>query len=309
MPTARFCKLIGVPERTYRRWQAHARAGRPAKGPWPRPARQASWEVVTGLAAKHAAWGHRKVWAMARHSGHRVSMSTTARILDDAGLLLKADYQRDRRQLAQARRAAFADTPTTPNMVWQFDFSEYETTSGGTWRVAGIADYWSKYEFGWHWSPTANQHDAIAAVQLALAEAASLLPDGVDLLEHLADPVTGEVVPITLVTDNGGPFRSARFAAFIEATPGWDHVRTRVRTPGQNGVRERAFQSLKYERLYREQIDDIHDLVAHSEDFRSEFNTIRPHEALSWNRPREVHLGLADPGTPNFPEAENLPEP
>ena len=24
--------------------------------------------------------GHRKVWAMARHSGHRVSMSTTARI-------------------------------------------------------------------------------------------------------------------------------------------------------------------------------------------------------------------------------------
>jgi len=87
-----------------------------------------------------------------------------------------------------------------------------------------------------------------------------------------------------------------------------DHVRTRVRTPGQNGVRERGFQSLKYERLYREQIDDIHDLVAHSEDFRSGFNTTRPHEALSWNRPREVHLGLADPGTPNFPEAENLPE-
>lgn len=186
--------------------------------------------------------------------------------------------------------------------------ASHETTSGGTWRVAGIADYWSKYEFGWHWSPTANQHDAIAAVQLALAETASLLPDGVDLLEHLADPVTGEVVPITLVTDNGGPFRSARFAAFIEATPELDHVRTRVRTPGQNGVRERGFQSLKYERLYREQIDDIQDLVAHSEDFRSGFNTTRPHEALSWNRPREVHLGLADPCTPNFPEAENLPE-
>jgi hypothetical protein len=28
-------------------------------------------------------------------------------------------------------------------------YSEYET-SGGIWRTAGVADYWSKYEFGWH---------------------------------------------------------------------------------------------------------------------------------------------------------------
>ena len=69
MPTTRFCALVGIPERTYRRWQAHARAGRPAKGPWPQPAREASREVITGLAAKHAAWGHRKIWAMARHGG------------------------------------------------------------------------------------------------------------------------------------------------------------------------------------------------------------------------------------------------
>ena len=117
MPTTRFCALVGIPERTYRRWQAHARAGRPAKGPWPQPAREASREVITRLAAKHAAWGHRKIWAMARHGGHRVSMSTTARILDDAGLLLKADYQRERRDLAQQRKAAFAKTPTGPNMV------------------------------------------------------------------------------------------------------------------------------------------------------------------------------------------------
>ena len=31
MPTTRFCALVGIPERTYRRWQAHARAGRPAE--------------------------------------------------------------------------------------------------------------------------------------------------------------------------------------------------------------------------------------------------------------------------------------
>ncbi len=307
MPTARFAALIGIPERTYRRWQAKAKSGHPPKGPWPAPAREAHRETIVGLAGEHPAWGHRKVWAIARHQGRRLSPSTVLRVLAEEGLLLKADYQRERRQLAQARKAAFAAPPTGPNMVWQFDFSEYETTTGGTWRVAGVADYWSKYEFGWHWSPTANQYDAIEAVQLALAEAQALLPDGQSLVEYLTDPDTGQIVPITLVTDNGGPFRSFRFEAFIASRPGLRHVRTRVKSPGQNGVRERAFQSLKYERLYRAQIDDALDLVREAETFRVEFNTVRPHEHLAWNRPREVHLGLASPSTPNFPEPETLP--
>ena len=48
-------------------------------------------------------------------------------------------------------------------------------------------------------------------------------------------------------------------------------------------------------------------LAAHVEADRVEYNTVRPHENLSWNRPIEVHLGLADPTTPNFPEPQNLP--
>jgi transposase InsO family protein len=80
-----------------------------------------------------------------------------------------------------------------------------------------------------------------------------------------------------------------------------------VKSPGQNGVRERAFGSLKYERLYREPIDDALDLVREAEAFRAEFNTVRPHEALAWNRPLDVHQGLADPATPTFHRAEILP--
>ena len=44
------------------------------------------------LAKAHPAWGHRKIWAMARHGGHHVTMSTVLRIRYDAGLLLKVDY-------------------------------------------------------------------------------------------------------------------------------------------------------------------------------------------------------------------------
>ena len=175
----------------------------------------------------------------------------------------------------------------------------------GGWR--GIADYWSTYEFGWHWSPTANQFDAITAVEVAVTEAERLLGHPlVDLCT--VDTDTGEIKPaITLVTDNGGPFKSFRFGAFITGQPALTHVRTKVNSPGQNGVRERGFQSLKYDRLYLEPIDDPLDLVREAEAFRVEFNTIRPHEAIAWNRPHDVHQGLADPTTPTFPEPQFLP--
>ncbi|MFL5548294.1 MAG: IS3 family transposase [Gemmatimonadales bacterium] len=159
MPTTRFCALIGVPERTWRRHQARARADRPTRGPWPRPARERVRAAARQHALAHPAWGHRKVWAMCRHDGHRVSQASVLRLLRDEGLLLEANYQRERRALAARRKAAFATEPTGPNQVWQLDFSEFETTAGGTWRLAGCRDYWSKYELGWHVAPTANQHD------------------------------------------------------------------------------------------------------------------------------------------------------
>ena len=307
MPTTRFCALLGIPVRSYRRWQAKAKAGHPPKGPWPAPVRTQHRETLVEIAKSKPAWGHRKVWATARHHGHRLSMSSVLRVLTEADLVQRADYQRERRKFAQERKAAFAVTPTRPNQVWQFDFSEFETIAGGTWRVAGVADYWSKYEFGWHWSPTANKYDAITAVELAIVEAESML--GHPLAELCpVDPDTGEILhAVTLVTDNGGPFRSHAFATFIASRPELKHIRIKVRTPGQNGVRERAFQSLKYEGLYLEEIADHLELVPIAETFRVEFNKIRPHEHLSWNFPYEVHTGIAEPTIPNFDRPEFVP--
>lgn len=307
MSTARFCRLFDMPERTWRRWQVRARAGHRPKGPWPQPARDAATALATKHALAHPAWGHRKVWAMVRHDRHVVSQATVLRLLRDERLIVPAAYQRERRQLAQRRRAAFAQDPTGPNQVWQLDFSEFETTAGGTWRLAGCRDYWSKYEYPFHVSPTANQHDAIDAVELALAEFEALF--GRRLAEDCpVDETTGELLPVvTIVTDNGGPFRSFRFEAFIELHPELAHVRTRVRTPGQNGSRERGFGTLKYERLYIDQIDDAVALAERAEDYRHEYNAVRPHEAIAFNRPKEVHLGLADPTMPTFQSTEILP--
>ncbi|MFE2350029.1 hypothetical protein [Kitasatospora cineracea] len=214
---------------------------------------------------------------MCRWDGHRVSRATVLRLLRDEGLLPEANYQREHRQLAARREAAFASEPSGPNQVWQLDFSEFGTTGGGTRQPAGCRDHWSTYELGRHVAPTANQHDAIAAIGLALAEAERLT--GSRPVDPAPRDPDGAIKPlVTIVTDNGGRFRSFRFEAFTATRPELRHVRTRVRTPGQNGSRERGFGSLKHEKLSPEEIPDALDPVRH-----------------------------ADPLVPDFPDPENLP--
>ena len=298
MPVSRFAQLIGIPRRTYHRRLAAARDDVPqAKGPWPAPAVDQFEPVAAKYAADWPAWGHRKIHALMAADGVPGSASTVERALRRRGLLQPVDYQGERRELAKARKAAFAEPPTRPNEVWQLDFSEYETTAGGIWRLAGVTDYFTKYEHGWHLAPTCTGTDAIEAVKIAIAEAERL--GGAPLSSLLpANPDTGEPRRIKLVTDNGGAFKGAAFAAFIASRPELLHIRTRAKSPGQNGVRERAFGSLKYEHLYRvhEQITTVEDLYREAEAYRQIFNHVRPHETLGFRRPVEIlHNPLLHP--------------
>ena len=97
---------------------------------------------------------------MCGHDGLRVRGDVLA-----AAGLLQANYQAN---VASSRPAqgGVRGRADRPNQVWQLDFTEFETTTGGR-RGCRCRDYWSKYELGWHVSPTANQHDAITAIELA----------------------------------------------------------------------------------------------------------------------------------------------
>lgn len=281
----RFCELIGVPRPTYYRWLSATGA---AKGPWPAPV----VDLIEAYAAKQAerwdAWGHRKIWALLQADGHSASQSSVKRALARRELLLPVRYQTERRQLAKARRAAFVDAPTRRNRVWQLDFSQLESLAGGVWRMGGICDYVAKVCFCCRTSTTENARDAVATLEAARLRAEELL--GHPLLDDLVDFDTGELVPIIVVTDNGGAFRSATFARYIAARPEFAHVRTRHRSPQTNGVIERFFESIKYEHLYRREISDGVQLAQEIDNYLAIFNQIRPHETLGFKIPMNVYL-------------------
>ena len=86
-------------------------------------------------AADWPAWGHRKIAALMRVDGYQVSTSTVQRTLRRRDLLLPVGFRADRRSWAGLRRQVFHDPPRERNRVWQTDFSEFETTAGGIWRI------------------------------------------------------------------------------------------------------------------------------------------------------------------------------
>ena len=58
---------------------------------------------------------------------------------------------------------------------------------------------------------------------------------------------------------------------FIMAHPELKHVRTRVKSPGQNGSRKRGFETLTYERLFPSGIPDALTLAERAKDYHIEY--------------------------------------
>lgn len=265
VPVRRFCARLGIPASTWYHWRAAELRGRPVRR-WPAPVVDAIEERAAATARHWEAWGHRKIWAMLRADGIRVSRSSVERALRRRGLLLPARYQTERRQLAQARQATFVDPPARRNRVWQLDVSQFETAAGGTWRLAAVIDYATKTSLAVAVSGTSAARDACIALRDAIDAAERLL--GRPLADDCVDPKNGAVAPLTIVTDNGPAFKSIDFGGFIRARPFLRHARTRHRAPETNGVVERLFGSLKYEHLYRLEIEDVLRLAAEVEAYR-----------------------------------------
>jgi putative transposase len=213
--------------------------------------------------------------------------------------LLPQGFRADRKSWAVLRRKVFCDPPTERNRVWQIDFSEFETTNGGIWRICAVIDYATKYCLGLTVTATARGIDALYCLQLAISEAQHLLNLD-DLRADRAvmdilgpeDTVSGQAsAPIAVVSDNGPCFRGQTFqTAFTGDDALLRHVRTRIKSPQTNGVVERFFGTLKYEHLFRGYIGDGDALDMEAHHFRTIYNTIRPHQALADRTPRQAYL-------------------
>ena len=257
---------------------------------------------VAKYAAQWPAWDYRKIGAIAAADGHQVgSPSSVKRAMARRNLLQPVRYQAERRQLAAARREVFVDPPVRRNRVWQADFTQFETTSEGTWQLCGVVDDAAKIALACPVTTTQGATGLIDALQSAIETAETLLRR--PLVEDCVDPATGEIVPLVVVTDNGPAMKSVAVARWFAARSHLTHVRTRHRAPHTNGVVERWIRTLKYEHLYRHDIASGIDLADHVDAFTDTYNTTRPHQALDQKPPLDAYLQARTP-QPNPPKTE-----
>ena len=288
MPVERFVARIGVPRSTWYHWRTGHLRGRPVRR-WPAPVVDAVAARTIETAHKYTAWGHRKIWAMLRADGVAVSVSSVERAMRRADLLQPRRHLAERRALAARRKEVFLEPPTRRNRVWQIDFTEFETTGHGTWRILVVVDYATKVCLAAAITGTSAARDAIESLEIAIEEAERLL--GQPLADDCVDPDTGMPVQLTIVSDNGPAFKSAEFVHFFARHAALRHVRTRHHAPETNGVVERFNRSLKYEHLYREEIRDVIALRDEVEAYRELYNWVRPHESLGQLPPMARYLG------------------
>lgn len=287
LSVARFCRICSIPRSTWYSWRAAHLEGRKLTRR-PAPVVDAIEELAAAHAYTYGAWGHRKIWAMMRAEGSKASPSSVARALRRRELLKSPNFRHERKMWAQIRKETFLDPPTVRNRVWQTDFTEFETDAGGTWRICIVIDYATKLVLAARVAGTSTAIDAIASVQLAVEYAERLT--GAALSHDCVDIETGEIVPLSLVSDNGAAYKATRFKTYIDSLDEIRHVRTRHHAPETNGVVERFNSTLKYEHLYRVPVEDASDLMDQVAYFIEFYNTRRPHQAIGQRPPIEAYL-------------------
>ena len=152
-----------------------------------------------------------------------------------------------------------------PNQVWSIDIT-YIRMHHGHMYLTAIIDWYSRRIVGWELSDTLDIRSVLETVQSAAANCG---------------------VPAILNSDQGSQFTSEEYKRFLREL----HIRQSMDGRSRwadNIMIERWFRSLKTEKLYVEEFETERELKACIEDYIIQYNTVRPHMALSYETPAAV---------------------
>jgi len=157
-----------------------------------------------------------------------------------------------------------------PNQVWSTDITYVRLERGFAYLVA-IIDWFSRYVLSWKLSNTMDMRFCVDALEEALQ--------------------TGE--PEIFNTDQGAQFTSPIFTNTLINKGILVSMDGRGRALDNIFV-ERLWRSVKYENIYLMGYQDLFEAEDGLEQYFDFYNVERPHQSLRYQRPCEVHFGLAN---------------
>jgi transposase InsO family protein len=228
-------------------------------------------EVVLAERKAHPSWGPKKLKAvLERRLGHALpAASTLGDILVRAGVVERRTSRlRHRAQPSKTLSAASA-----PNDVWCIDYKgQFRLGDQSYCYPLTTTDLDSRYLLGC---------EGMAAISDDQAR---------DSFESLFREYG---LPLWIRSDNGVPFASTGLAGLTRLSVyfmrlGIQLQRIRPGHPQENGQHERMHRTLKRETARPPRTNLLQQQECF-DDFVTEFNEVRPHEALGMKRPADVY--------------------
>ena len=274
----RTLEQIGVPRATFYRWYDQYQTGGP-EALEDRPARPSRvWNripddvraAIIELALEQSELSPREL--AVRFTDERryfVSEATVYRLLKAHDLITSPAF------IVMKAASEFTDKTTTPNEMWQTDFTYLKIIGWGWMYLSTILDDFSRYIIAWKLCTTMKAEDVTDTLSLALTAS------GCDHAQVRHKP--------RLLSDNGSSYISGELAEWLDEQR-MTHVRGAPYHPQTQGKIERWHQTLK-NRILLQNYFLPGDLEAHIEAFIDHYNHCRYHESLDNLTPADVYFG------------------
>jgi putative transposase len=161
-----------------------------------------------------------------------------------------------------------------PNHIWGTDITYIRTHEGFVYLVA-FMDWYSRYVVSWQLADSLENSFVLQALQGAL--------------NFMADCGLG--IPDICNSDQGSHFTSEAYISLLEQAG----VRISMDGRGRcldNIFTERLWRSVKYENVFIQSYQNIHEAQAGLTDYFQFYNHKRKHQALDYRTPATVYFEL-----------------
>jgi transposase InsO family protein len=240
---------------------------------------------IIAIRKRHPHWGPKKLAVLLKRQDPRIILpatSTIGEILKRNGLVKKRKRTRSSSPYGERLREY-----AYPNSVWCADFKGHFATGKDRCHPLTITDGFSRYLLKCHALPRPLYEPTRRAFENTFREYG---------------------LPETIRTDNGAPFSTLAPGGLSRLAIWWIKLGIRPERimpgrPEQNGRHERMHSTLKTETAKPPKASLRAQQIAFN-DFITEYNTVRPHEALDQNVPSHFYVASARKYPDKLPEVE-----
>lgn len=253
MSERRACRVIGQP-RSSQRYQKRVADDEAALT-----------SAIISFASEYGRYGYRRITALLQNEGWHVNHKRVERIWRREGLKVP-QKQPKKGRLWLNDGSCIRLRPCWPNHVWAYDFVMGRTHDGKAFRMLTIIDEFTRECLG-------------------IPVARSIKNE--DVMHVLADLFVTRGQPDYLRSDNGSEFTAKAIRKWLKDV-GVNTAFIEPGSPWENGYSESFNGKLRDELLNGEIFYSLKEAQVVIENWRQEYNTIRPHSSLGYKPPAPV---------------------